>query len=200
MIDLIKFRVLHGSLILPYLSLVLLIASAILRRYAKKRTSKKMSALSMFCLMCGYFLIGIYMVHNYDVTYVSVRFVLFFSVLIAVVLLIIRYKRRYQIFSTQMEGQKQLPLISPAAALPPQGSFNIPAAASNSLQQHQNHAVDHRCKRPEHNHRPRHGEHLGRHAGDESLWLCQDRHTLFSEKLRQPTFQWAAFASGYCLD
>ena len=39
-----------------------------------------------------------------------------------------------------------------------------------------------------------------RHAGDDALWLCQVRHTLFSEKLRQPTFQWAAFASGYCLD
>ena len=37
-------------------------------------------------------------------------------------------------------------------------------------------------------------------SNEVAFWLCQDRHTLFSEKLRQPTFQWAAFASGYCLD
>ena len=68
------------------------------------------------------------------------------------------------------------------------------------LQQHQNHAVDHAGKRAEHDDGSCHREHLGGHAGDEALWLCQVRHTLFSEKLRQPTFQWAAFASGYCLD
>jgi len=64
----------------------------------------------------------------------------------------------------------------------------------------ENHPVDHRGQCSEDNDRSCHQEHLGGHAGDEALWLCQDRHTLFSEKLRQPTFQWAAFASGYCLD
>ena len=67
-------------------------------------------------------------------------------------------------------------------------------------EQHQDHAVDDAGQGAEDDDRPGDDEHLGRHAGDEALWLCQDRHTLFSEKLRQPTFQWAAFASGYCLD
>lgn len=50
-----------------------------------------------------------------------------------------------------------------------------------SFQQHQDHAVDHRCQCPEGDDRPGHGEHLRRHTGDESLWLCQDRHTIFLE-------------------
>ena len=67
-------------------------------------------------------------------------------------------------------------------------------------EQHQYNAVDHRRQGAEDDDGSRDLEHLGGHAGDEALWLCQDRHTLFSKKLRQPTFQWAAFASGYCLD
>ena len=69
-----------------------------------------------------------------------------------------------------------------------------------ALQKHQNHTVDYRRQGAEDDDGPRDLEHLGGHAGDETLWLCQVRHTLFSEKLRQPTFQWAAFVSGYCLD
>ena len=40
-----------------------------------------------------------------------------------------------------------------------------------SFQQHQDHAVDHRCQCPEGDDRPGHGEHLRRHTGDESLGL-----------------------------
>lgn len=61
-----------------------------------------------------------------------------------------------------------------------------------SFQQHQDHAVDHRCQCPEGNDRPGHGEHLRRHTGDESLWLCQDRHTVFSEFFQLPP-KWAAY-------
>ena len=60
-----------------------------------------------------------------------------------------------------------------------------------SFQQHQDHAVDHRCQCPEGDDRPGHGEHLRRHTGDESLWLCQDRHTVFSEFFQLPP-KWGA--------
>lgn len=38
----------------------------------------------------------------------------------------------------------------------------------------------------EHDDRPGHGEHLHGGAGDKSLWLCQDRHTVFSEFFQLP--------------
>lgn len=60
-----------------------------------------------------------------------------------------------------------------------------------SFQQHQDHAVDHRCQCPEGDDRPGYGEHLRRHTGDESLWLCQDRHTVFSEFFQLPP-KWGA--------
>ena len=60
-----------------------------------------------------------------------------------------------------------------------------------SFQQHQDHAVDHRCQCPKGDDRPGYGEHLRRHTGDESLWLCQDRHTVFSEFFQLPP-KWGA--------
>ena len=54
-----------------------------------------------------------------------------------------------------------------------------------SFQQHQDHAVDHRCQCPEDD------EHLRRHAGDDALWLCQDRHTVFAEFFQLPP-KWGA--------
>lgn len=48
-------------------------------------------------------------------------------------------------------------------------------------QQHQNNAVHDARERAEHDDRPRDDEHLRRHTGDEALWLCQDRHTIFLE-------------------
>ena len=35
-------------------------------------------------------------------------------------------------------------------------------------------------------------EHFRGHAGDEALWLCQDRHTVFSEFFQLPP-KWAAY-------
>lgn len=52
--------------------------------------------------------------------------------------------------------------------------------------QHQHHAVHDARERAEHDHRPRDDEHLRRHAGDDALWLCQDRHTVFSEFFQLP--------------
>jgi len=60
-----------------------------------------------------------------------------------------------------------------------------------SFQQHQDHAVDHRCQCPEGDDRPGHSEHLDRRAGDDALWLCQDRHTVFSEFFQLPP-KWGA--------
>ena len=62
---------------------------------------------------------------------------------------------------------------------------------SSPPQKHQNYPVNHRRQRPEGNHRPGHGEHLRRHAGDKALWLCQDRHTVFSEFFQLPP-KWGA--------
>lgn len=39
--------------------------------------------------------------------------------------------------------------------------------------------------------RARDYEHLGRRAGYEALWLCQDRHTVFSEFFQLPP-KWGA--------
>ena len=59
------------------------------------------------------------------------------------------------------------------------------------LKQHQNDAVDNACKRAEDDDRPCDDEHFCRHAGDEALWLCQDRHTVFSEFFQLPP-KWGA--------
>ena len=58
-------------------------------------------------------------------------------------------------------------------------------------QQHQNNAVHNARERAEHDDWPRDDEHLRRHAGDEALWLCQDRHTVFSEFFQLPS-KWGA--------
>ena len=65
------------------------------------------------------------------------------------------------------------------------------SAARSFLKQHQNDAVDNACKRAEDNDRPCDDEHFCRHAGDEALWLCQDRHTVFSEFFQLPS-KWGA--------
>ena len=60
-----------------------------------------------------------------------------------------------------------------------------------SFQQHQDHAVYDARERTEDDDRTRDDEHLRRHAGDEALWLCQDRHTVFSEFFQLPP-KWGA--------
>lgn len=49
------------------------------------------------------------------------------------------------------------------------------------LQQPQHQTVYRAGGGAEHDDRPGHGEHLHGGAGDKSLWLCQDRHTIFIE-------------------
>ena len=66
----------------------------------------------------------------------------------------------------------------------------------SSSDQHQNHAVYHAGQRPEHNDRSGHGEHLRCHAGDEALWLCQDRHTKFFEIIWAAHFSVGRFCHG----
>ena len=70
---------------------------------------------------------------------------------------------------------------SPRHPTPKESGSDTRFPPRRSFQQHQDHAVDHRCQRPKGDDRPGYGEHLRRHTGDESLWLCQDRHTVFSE-------------------
>ena len=55
-----------------------------------------------------------------------------------------------------------------------------------SAEDAQDQSVKHRCTDPEHQHWPRHYEQLSRCAGDQPLWLCQDRHTVFSEFFQPP--------------
>ena len=55
----------------------------------------------------------------------------------------------------------------------------------------QNQSTNHAGADAEHQHRPGHHEQLGRRSGDESLWLCQDRHTVFSEFFQLPP-KWGA--------
>lgn len=54
------------------------------------------------------------------------------------------------------------------------------------LQQPQHQTVYRAGGGAEHDDRPGHGEHLHGGAGDKSLWLCQDRHTVFSEFFQLP--------------
>ena len=68
-----------------------------------------------------------------------------------------------------------------------------PAAPALTLcQQIQHQPIHHAGGCAEHDHRPGHGEHLDRRAGDDALWLCQDRHTVFSEFFQLPP-KWAAY-------
>ena len=62
---------------------------------------------------------------------------------------------------------------------------------SASEQEDQKNPIENRRADPQHPDRPRHGEHLGPGAGDEPLWLCQDRHTVFSEFFQLPP-KWGA--------
>ncbi len=59
------------------------------------------------------------------------------------------------------------------------------------LQQPQHQTVYRAGGGAEHDDRPGHGEHLHGGAGDKSLWLCQDRHTVFSEFFQLPP-KWGA--------
>ena len=59
------------------------------------------------------------------------------------------------------------------------------------LQQPQHQTVYRAGGGSEHDDRPGHGEHLHGGAGDKSFWLCQDRHTVFSEFFQLPP-KWGA--------
>lgn len=61
-----------------------------------------------------------------------------------------------------------------------------------SAQRPQHHAVHHAGQCAVDDHRAGNDEHFGRHAGDKALWLCQDRHTVFSEFFQLPP-KWAAY-------
>lgn len=52
-------------------------------------------------------------------------------------------------------------------------------------------AVDDACRRAVDDDGPRDREHLGGHACHKALWLCQDRHTVFSEFFQLPP-KWGA--------
>ena len=52
-------------------------------------------------------------------------------------------------------------------------------------------AVDHAGRDTVGQYRPGYGEEPGAGAGDEPLWLCQDRHTVFSEFFQLPP-KWGA--------
>lgn len=55
----------------------------------------------------------------------------------------------------------------------------------------ENHAVEHGGADAVGQHRPGDHKHLGAHAHDQPLWLCQDRHTVFSEFFQLPP-KWGA--------
>ena len=79
-------------------------------------------------------------------------------------------------------GRKQISSICPLDEMARTCAKKESAAALLFFsQQHQNNAVHNARERAEHDDWPRDDEHLRRHAGDEALWLCQDRHTAFSE-------------------
>lgn len=60
-----------------------------------------------------------------------------------------------------------------------------------SARQAEDEAVDDARAGAEDYDRARDYEHLGRRAGYEALWLCQDRHTVFSEFFQLPP-KWGA--------
>ena len=84
-------------------------------------------------------------------------------------------------------GRKQISSICPLDEMARTCAKKESAAALLFFsQQHQNNAVHNARERAEHDDWPRDDEHLRRHAGDEALWLCQDRHTVFSEFFQLP--------------
>lgn len=89
-------------------------------------------------------------------------------------------------------GRKQISSICPLDEMARTCAKKESAAALLFFsQQHQNNAVHNARERAEHDDWPRDDEHLRRHAGDEALWLCQDRHTVFSEFFQLPP-KWGA--------
>lgn len=90
-------------------------------------------------------------------------------------------------------GRKQISSICPLDEMARTCAKKESAAALLFFsQQHQDNAVHDARERAEHDDRPRDDEHLRRHTGDEALWLCQDRHTVFSEFFQLPP-KWAAY-------
>lgn len=69
-------------------------------------------------------------------------------------------------------------IMDQAGAFPSVLDCIRPSALSKK---NQNQSINHAGADAEHQHRPGHHEQLGRRSGDESLWLCQDRHTIFLE-------------------
>ena len=61
---LIKFRLVHHSLFLPWLALALIITGTLAGGIGRKRGSRKANAFSWVCLIFGWCLILIYMVAN----------------------------------------------------------------------------------------------------------------------------------------
>ena len=55
-----------------------------------------------------------------------------------------------------------------------------------TLQYHKNDTINHACADAINDHRPRNGEHLGPYSIHPIFWLCQDRHTVFSEFFQLP--------------
>ena len=89
-------------------------------------------------------------------------------------------------------GRKQISSICPLDEMARTCAKKESAAALLFFsQQHQNNAVHNARERAEHDDRSCHGEHLHGGAGDEALWLCQDRHTVFSEFFQLPP-KWGA--------
>ena len=59
------------------------------------------------------------------------------------------------------------------------------------LKRTQDYTVKRAGRHAVHNHRPSHNKHFCPHAGNQALWLCQDRHTVFSEFFQLPP-KWGA--------
>lgn len=65
--------------------------------------------------------------------------------------------------------------------------FPAPVRLSSSPEKElKDHAVEDRSTDPEDQHGSGDHEHLGPYAHDQPLWLCQDRHTVFSEFFQLP--------------
>ena len=92
----------------------------------------------------------------------------------------------------QMQRQGDFMVTEEKPTEGPAPLFDTPVRSlSRCSQQHQHHAVDNAGGGAEDNDRACHQKHLGGHAGDEALWLCQDRHTVFSEFFQLPP-KWGA--------
>ena len=115
--------------------------------------------------------------------------------------------RRSFISSKTIKGLDKYKASQPSALSSPSFSRNDPPSGqaphilhsaapfikslSGYPKQHQEQPVDHTGADTEHQHRSRHREQFGRGAGDQTLWLCQDRHTVFSEFFQLPP-KWGA--------